>query len=69
MSYPRYNELTPTDMARDWKPGITPEEYRQAKGARTEMLNTFGSSTPYKGTSSVSKASRIGCRSKAKAAK
>lgn len=58
MSYPRFNELTNADKARDWKPGITPQEYQLAKGARTEMLNSFGSAQPYKGTSSVSKASK-----------
>lgn len=56
MSYPRYSDLTPAAMAADWKPGITPEEYKLAKGARTEMLNSFGSAQPYKGTSSVSSA-------------
>lgn len=68
MSYPRFNELSEADKARDWKAGITPEEYSAAKGARTEMLKTFGSSNGYKGTSSVSKASRIGCRMNAKSA-
>lgn len=58
MSYPRFNELTAIDKARDWKPGITPQEYQHAKAARTEMLNSFGSAQPYKGTSSVSKASK-----------
>ena len=56
MSYPRYSDLTPADMTADWKPGITQQEYTDAKRARTEMMNTFGSAQPYKGTSSVSRA-------------
>lgn len=58
MSYPRYSDLTPADMANDWKPGITLEEYKLAKGARTEMMNTFGSAQPYRGTGSISKSSK-----------
>lgn len=43
MSYPAFKDLSDVAKARDWKAGITPAEYAQAKSARTEMLKQLAS--------------------------
>lgn len=41
MNFPTYNSLSEADKARDWKAGITQQEYSEAKGARKEMLGNL----------------------------
>lgn len=67
-TFPRFAHLTAADKARDWRPDISSEDYTAAKSARKEMLGTIAHRGPrYKGTGSISKASKIGIRSRAKA--
>lgn len=47
MNFPRFNELTAQDKARDWKAGITPQEYSEAKVARKEMIGHLAARTPH----------------------
>lgn len=67
-TFPRFAHLTAADKARDWKPDISSEDYTAAKAARKEMLGTFANRGPgYKGTGSISRASKIGTRIRSKA--
>lgn len=45
MEFPSFKSLSEADKARDWKAGITQQEYSEAKGARKEMLGHLAGRT------------------------